>query len=256
MSGSAAKGNGRRVSKGCARLRADQVESANIVGYQTLAATGQYFSSGPTFITVGDANGEWKLGNISATGIDPSSDFIQFLNPSTAATELYATYVDLDTAGGDAEAVGWYNLDLDTKLDDQVFAAGTGFLSSFANPAFVTLTYVGEVLQEETTLDLSGQNYPFVANFTPVDLTLGDLAATGMNPDSDFVQFLSPSTAATGLYATYVDLDTAGGDTELVGWYNLDLDTPLNDTPFPAGTAFLGSLVSAGVTIKFPSPVQ
>jgi hypothetical protein len=176
------------------------------------------------------------------------------LSPSTAFTALSATYVDLDAAGGDPELVGWYNLDLDTKLDDQVFSAGTSFLCSFVSSG-VAFTYAGEVLQGSTTLDLSGQQYPFVANFTPVDLTLGDLSATGVDPLNDFVQFLSPSTAFTALSATYVDLDAAGGDPELVGWYNLDLDTSLNNTPLPAGAAFLGSFVSPSVTITFPNPV-
>jgi len=182
------------------------------------------------------------------------TDFIQFLSPDTAFTTLSAIYVDLAAAGGDAELVGWYGLDGETRLDDLEFAAGTSFLCSFQSTG-VTLTYSGEVLEGSTTLDLSGQSYPFVANFTPVDLTLGQLSAAGMNIETDFIQFLSPDTAFTSLSAIYVDLATAGGDAELVGWYGLDGETRLDSTPVPAGSAFLGSFQSPSVTITFPNPV-
>ncbi|MFA6632523.1 MAG: hypothetical protein WCU90_09505, partial [Kiritimatiellia bacterium] len=157
-----------------------QVESVNIVGYQTLTASGAYFSTGPTFISVGDANGEWRLGDVVASGMNIETDYIQFLNTDTAFTEISAMYVDLAAADGDPEMVGWYSLDGEQRLDNLVFSAGTSFLCSFASTG-VVLTYAGEVLQGTTTLDLSGQAYPFVANFTPVDLTLGQLTATGMN---------------------------------------------------------------------------
>jgi hypothetical protein len=111
------------------------------------------------------------------------------------------------------------------------------------------------VLQGSTTLDLSGQSYPFVANFTPVDLTLGQLTATGMNIETDYIQFLSPATAFTETYATYVDLEAAGGNVEDVGWYSLDFEQRLDNTPLLAGAAFLGSFVSPSVTITFPDPV-
>jgi hypothetical protein len=231
-----------------------QVESVNIVGYQTVIASGQYFSSGPTFISVGDANSEWRLGDIIAEGMDPSTDFIQFLSADTANTILSATYVDLTAAGGDPDLVGWWNLDIDTPLDDLVFSAGTSFLCNFGSTG-VKLTYAGEVLGGAKTLDLSGQQYPFVSNFTPIDLTLGDLTVEGMDPSTDFIQFLSDSTANTILSATYVDSIAAGGDPDLVGWWNLDIDTPLNDTPLPAGASFLGSFVSTGIKITFPDPL-
>jgi hypothetical protein len=232
-----------------------QVESVNIVGYQTLAVSGQYVSTGPTFISVGDTSSEWKLGDITATGMDPLGDFIQFLSPDTAGTVISATYVDLAAADGDADLVGWYDLDLENRLDDLVFPAGTCFLTSFLSSG-ITLVYAGEVLSGTTTLDLSGQSYPFVANFLPVDLTLGDLTAAGMDPLGDFIQFLSPTTAGTVISATYVDLAAADGDADLVGWYDLDLENRLDATPLPAGTGFLGSFLSTGVSITFPDPLS
>ena len=240
------------------------VESQNIVGYQNLTAPGKFYSSGNTFITVGATN-TWKLGEVSASGMDPFSDFIQFLSTSTANTTTSATYIDLATSlanAGDASLVGWWDTsDIGgTSLNNLTLAAGTGFLSNFSSSG-VALTYAGQVLQGSTTLDLSGLKFPMVANFTPVNLTLGDLSATGIDPFSDFIQFLSTSTANTTTSATYIDLATSianAGDASLVGWWDTsDIGgTSLNSYAFPAGSAFLGNFSSPSVHIVFPSPVN
>ena len=67
-------------------VSATGVESQNIVGYQTKTATGTFFSSGATFISVGSATKQWKLGDVKAVGMVPVSDIIQFLSPDTAET--------------------------------------------------------------------------------------------------------------------------------------------------------------------------
>ncbi len=241
----------------CAAVSAyAQVESANVVGYVKTAATGQYFSTGPTFITVGSITDEWKLGSMSATGMDPTTDLIQFLSPVDANTELMATYIDLATATsyGNVALVGWWNLDLDTSLNDLVFPTGTAFLCNFGSSG-VEFTCAGQVLTGAVTLDLSGLQYPFVANFLPKQITLGDVSATGMDPTTDLIQFLSPVDANTELMATYIDLATATsyGNVALVGWWNLDLDTSLDDTILLPGTSFLGNIGSSNVSLVFPS---
>jgi hypothetical protein len=237
-----------------------QVESVNIVGYQTLTASGRTFSTGPTFVTVGDINGEWTLGDITASGMDPMNDFIQFLDTTTASTYLYATYID-EAASianvGDTSMVGWWDLAFENSLDSQVFSAGVGFLSNFTSTG-ITFTYAGEVLTGPTTLDLSSQVTPMVSNFLPVDLILGDLTVSGMDPMNDFIQFLNTTTASTYLYATYID-EAASianiGDTSMVGWWDLSFENSLNSQQLPAGAAFLGNFTSTGVMINFPDPV-
>jgi len=246
------------VSLAATALIAD-VTSVNVVGYQNVTAGGQYFSSGATFISIGtSANAQWRLGDIKGVGMVPVDDNIQFLSADDANTELTATYVDAATAAAaeDPSLEGWWNMDIDTRLDDQVFVAGTGFLCSFSS-VDVVLTYAGEVLDGATTLDLSGMQYPMVANFLPMDITLGDLTGVGMVPVDDNIQFLGVDDANTELTATYVDAETAAAaeDPSLEGWWNMDIDTRLDDVAFPAGTAFLGSFASSDVQIIFPDPI-
>jgi len=225
------------------------------VGYQNVTAGGQYFSSGATFISIGtSANAQWRLGDIKGVGMVPVDDNIQFLSADDANTELTATYVDAAAAGEEPSLVGWWNMDGDTRLDDQVFAAGTGFLCRFASVG-VVLTYAGEVLGGSVTVDLSGMKYPMVANFLPVEITLGALTGVGMVPVDDNIQFLSVDNANTVLTATYVDAAAAGEEPSLVGWWNMDGDTRLDDVAFPAGTAFLGRFQSSNVQIIFPDPI-
>lgn len=244
-----------------------QVESVNIVGYQTKTASGAYFSSGSTFVSVGSTAGEWKLGDVTASGMDPFADFIQFLSPDTANTVLSATYIDVafdaENGDGDGALVGWWDFSDPggTSLSDEVLSAGTGFLCNFSSSG-VTLTYAGEVIQGATSLDLSGLQYPLIANPTPVDLVLGDITASGMDPFSDFIQFLSPTTANTVLSATYIDVafdaENGDGDGALVGWWDFSDPggTSLDDTELPAGAAFLGNFSSSAVVINFPAPIQ
>jgi len=232
------------------------------VGYQTVTASGQYFSSGATFVSVGDINGQWLLGDVTVTGMDPFSDFIQFLSTANASTILMATYVDEATSisvVGDTSMVGWWDpATFSISYDNEMMDAGTAFLCNFTSTG-VELLYSGEVLVGATTLDLSGVQYPFVANFTPNDLVLGDLTATGMDPFSDFVQFLSTANASTEVMATYVDEATSisvVGDTSMVGWWDpATFSISYNSQSLPAGSAFLCNFTSTGVMITFPDPV-
>lgn len=234
------------------------VDSANIVGYQTKAATGGFYSAGPTFISVGSATKEWKLSDVTMTGSVPGEDVIQFLDPTTLDTLLVATYVDAATAASWElpEMEGWWDFAMENKMDAQTFSAGTGFLCNFAS-AGVSLTYAGEVLQGQTTLDLSGQAFPMVANFTPVDLTLGSIVGAGMVPGEDVIQFLNPVTLETDVVATYVDAATAASWElpEMQGWWDFAMENSLNTQTVPAGTAFLGNFASTGVALTFPNPV-
>jgi hypothetical protein len=235
---------------------AQSVTSANVVGYVNKDAVGTFSSAGPMFVSVGATT--WRLGDVTTVGMDPTADIIQFLNTDTANTEITATYIDAATAAGlgDAGLQGWWDPSIENRLDDLEFAPGQGFLCNF-NSVGVSFTYAGEVLQGSTVLDLSGQTFPMVANFTPVDLTLGDLVAAGMDPTGDIIQFLSTATANTEITATYIDAATAAGlgDAGLQGWWDPSIENRLDSQALPMGTAFLGNFNSPSVTITFPNPM-
>lgn len=240
-----------------------QVVSDNIVGYITITnpATGSLYPSfGNCFITVGSAATQITLGEIVADGMEAGIDYLQFLSSTDLATTMTATYIDAATAVdlGDPELQGWWNLAIDTSLDDTVLVAGTGFIGNFSSGNAITLTLSGEVVQDAITLDLTGKAYPMLANTVPADLTLGDITADGMEAGIDYLQFLSPADLATTITATYIDAATADalGDPELQGWWNLAIDTSLDSTPLPAGVGFLGNISSGNaVTITFPNPL-
>lgn len=126
------------------------VESQNIVGYQTISASGTYPSYGSTFITVGDTNGTWTLADITADGMDPSTDTIQFLDPDDASVMLAATYVDAATAAlyGMPELQGWWDPnDLGgTSLDSTALPAGTAVLCSLGSGNPVTVVFPNPML--------------------------------------------------------------------------------------------------------------
>lgn len=238
-----------------------EVVSGNIVGYQTISASGTYPCYGATFISVGNTNGLWHLGDITADGMDPDSDFIQFLDPADLSLTVAATYCDaaLAAALGHPEWQGWVApSDVGgASLDDTAFAAGTGFLSNFGNP--ITVRFAGEVVQTAISLDLTGLVYPLVANPVPADLTLGDITADGMDPDSDFIQFLDPADLSLTTAATYCDaaLAAALGHPEWQGWVApSDVGgASMNATALPTGSAFLCNLSGSPVTMVFPSPM-
>jgi hypothetical protein len=245
-----------------AGMASAQVNSDNIVGYVTITnAPGDTYSSyGNCFITAGDNNTNATLACITAGGMTPGDDYIQFLNPADTSVDLIATYIDAAAAAGlgDAGLQGWWNLDIDTRLDGTSLPAGTGFLCNIASGNQVVFTFTGEVVEDIIELDLTGQTYPMVANTVPAELTLGDISANGMVPGDDYIQFLNPLDTSVDLIATYIDAAAAAGlgDAGLQGWWNLDIDTRLDSTILPAGWAFLCNLASGNpVMIAFPNPV-
>jgi hypothetical protein len=60
-----------------AGLVSAQVESANIVGYQTMTAGGQFYRQSDIYFR-GFLDGRWRLGDVTASGMNPDTDFIQF----------------------------------------------------------------------------------------------------------------------------------------------------------------------------------
>ena len=76
------------------------------------------------------------LGDITAEGMDPYSDTIQFLFPTDATSDVTATYLDASYGG----LKGWWDPGISTRLDNEPFPAGTAFLGNF-NSSTIKMTF-------------------------------------------------------------------------------------------------------------------
>ena len=263
-----------------AGIASAEVVSTNIVGYLKTKATGRYFTSGSTFINVGHAvdpinfPSVWRMGDIIPTGMNPLSDVVQFLNPTTINPDLLATYIDEDWALEFADDpddpadvafwVGWWKMPNWTeKLNDRTFPASQGFLCNVASSG-VSFTFFGEVLTEGVSINLQGEQYPLVANFQPVTNKLGKIVAKGVNPLSDVFQVLNSTTLNPDYLVTYIDEDWAldfaddPDDPEdvasWVGWWRMpNWSVKLNNYELIPGASLLGNLKSSNVVLQFPS---
>ena len=77
------------------------------------------------------------LGDVSAEGMDPGEDFVQFINPSNAKVSLAATYIPKSDPvfGGwwDKDALDNMDYDSENRLDGKLLPAGTVVLTYFAS---------------------------------------------------------------------------------------------------------------------------
>ena len=80
------------------------------------------------------------LADITATGMDITSDFIQILDPDTLDSDVEAVYLDKDTYG---DFAGWWDFNDvgGTLLDDTPVPAGQGFLGAFPSGNEITVTF-------------------------------------------------------------------------------------------------------------------
>ena len=171
---------------------------------------------------------------------------------------------------------GWYNsLDDETLVNDEEFSAGTAFLCNFAPSKEVQLTFAGQVLTGDVTIDseIKGIVYghPYVVNPFPVDITLGDIEMKTVDPATGMVQngggwndncslmIIDPSTSQVDMSKIFLywgDVEGASNDDR--GWYNsLDDETIVNETPVKAGEGFLCNFAtSLKPKLVFKNPVK
>ena len=120
-----------------------------------------------------------------------------------------------------------------------------------------------------------GARYPVLgASFLPVDgaetYKLGTFVPTGMDPDADFLQVISPDTLAISTTYTYIDKATAdaiaeeegeeaGAYDELIGWWDSGIgvgeaDAAAGDVIVHPGDGFVCAIDSFNeVTFSLPS---
>ena len=217
-----------------------------------------------------------KLGDI-----DASDDFyessIQFLTSGGATATIdhpqlgtvkatYKFWWAEDTVAG---VRGWYfedDGDAEYPQNDRVINAGEAFCVNLnPNETEATLNYAGEVDSEDNVLSFSHDQFSYVGNSSPVDITLGDIDASDDFYESS-IQFLTSGGATATIdhpqlgtvkatYKFWWAEDTVAG---VRGWYfedDGDAEYPQNDRVIKAGEAFCVNLNpnETGATITIPS---
>ena len=209
-----------------AGLAAFGIESANTVGYATQSAgANAYPTVGAMFVTPGETS--FKLSSITAHNAVYRLDVIQYLNPALAKIDpnkVYTWYED-DEAPEDN---GWYFYAPGTDNDeeyagDEEFPAGTAFLGNFDPANGVSLTYSGEVMTGDVTIDTQDGNgtylpYMFVVNPLPKRIQLSEITAINAVYRLDVIQTLNPAVAkidSSKVFTWYEDSEAPEDN----GWY-------------------------------------
>ena len=265
-----------------AAVGAFAVESANVVGYQNKELNEKANSFVvQTLLPCGVTKADVTLANFlpkdGAAGWDYYSDFLATLKTNGNLDKKYG-YLSPYWADKyyEAEDVGWYDYsvlaeDPDTieaeKKDSTKIPFGTGFLVS-SSAAGNTLTFSGEVLQDEIALPLNEKANTFVGNVTPVAVRLNQMTPTdgaaGWDYYSDFLATLKTN---GNLDKKYGYLSPYWADkyyeAEDVGWYDYSVLAEDPDTieaekvpdsvVINSGDAFLVSVSNGGVELLVPS---
>jgi hypothetical protein len=226
-----------------------QVESVNIVGYETKAlVAGKFNMLGGTFNGVGKAgyslNRDFKGENLTAGPDSLTSDTIAIYDATTSAYTTYYLY-----EGDGIYPAGWYNAGSDDLFEVDYpngLPAGTAFWY-VAKDTTVNAkgTFSGDVPMDASyTKDLVRGKFNMVASPYPVALNLNNAAQVTLTgatagPDSLTADTIAIYNATTSAYTTYYLYE--GDGVYPAGWYNAGSDDLFEvDYPsgLPAGTPF------------------
>ena len=249
------------------------VVSSSVVGYQNKGLKGgaAFNLTVATFQTVGKGKSAMTLGDIKPSADwAGGSDEILILSNNGAVKSRY-TYMNATDAAEWGFTEGWYLTDdyLDDTLDltelnknSTVLPMGNGVVALVGSSA-TTLTYAGEVVDEDQPLTLKGAAaFNVTGNISPTDITLGDIVPSAdWAGGSDEILFLADNGAVAARY-TYMNATDAAEWGFTPGWYLTDdyLDDTLdltelnkNSTALKAGDAFVALVDSAATTLTIPS---
>ena len=226
-----------------------QVESVNIVGYETKAlVAGKFNMLGGNFNSVGKAgyslNSDFKGANLTAGAGLATSDTILIHDAVTGGYTTYYLY-----EGDGTYPAGWYN-----AISDELFEtdypdglpAGTPFwYVAKSTTVSASGTFSGDVpLGASYTKALVRSKFNMVMSPYPVALNLNDAAQVALTGATAGAGLATSDTilvhdAVTGGYTTYYLYE--GDGTYPAGWYNAISDE-LFETDYPdglpAGTPF------------------
>jgi len=212
-----------------------QVESANVVGYQTLSVTNTYKDIVSSFVTVGGDQTSIKLRDIvPSAGFKNGVGTLTFF-ASSGVVDKTAMYVD---------GIGWLDVYENDPADynEIVIPAGKGFFA--ASSASYTLTLAGEVKFTQTPVPLG--TYTVVGNASPVPIKLGDIVpSSGFKNGVGTVTFFAPN-GTVSKTAMYVDG---------IGWLDVYENDPAdyNLIPLEACDGVFVSTGVAGQTLTLPA---
>ena len=221
-----------------------QVQSQNIVGYQTLTGNAGYTVVAPTFVSVGDTLGQLTYSQITGEFQDTDNIQIFDVDGNVAATAIWLTAAGLYGVPTD----GWYADDYSTAKGSDLIPAGAGFFVSMANGGNIVIA--GQVSQSAVVVPtVSG--YTVTGNCRPYDITYGNLDCVGLQ-DTDNIQIfdVDGNVSATAIWLTAAGLYGVPSD----GWYADDYSTSKALDVIPAGQGFFVSCADVG-TITIPAPV-
>ena len=199
-----------------------------------------------------------KLGDVKAVGLemDPDTDAIQLLDPDTTANKGAYTYVSKELAEDwglepAEDYVGWWDIKKyspgETSRDSVEVDVGRGFLLYNNKGHDIQFTCAGAVPIKTTSYTTSGKK-SLVATYIPTDMTLGDIVALNMDPDTDAIQVLDPNTTANVAAYTYVSQELAEDwglepAEDYIGWWDIKKygpgETSRNGVAVKAGATFL-----------------
>ena len=238
------------------------------------------------FVSVGGSGSTWKLGDMKMVinGKDGGAyrvNKIQFLDPATSKVDqdkIYTYYgVEDDAVTGDDD--GWYTVNGDKSKDDEysndvAFPAGTAFLCNFDTRYNASLTFAGQVLAGNVTIDTvvdsNAMPYMYIVNPIAANLTLADIKMVIDGKDGgayreNKIQFIDPATSKVDQDKIYTyfgveDEATAGDDD---GWYAYNPndeekdDVYSNDVVLPCGAGFLCNFDTRyAAKLVFTNPVK
>ena len=213
------------------------------------------------------------LGDIGASeGWISGGDEVKTLTANGAVDKAY-TYVSATDAAKWGCPAGWYlTADVQNDLIEDLtpycknsdsLPLGNGLLV-LVGSGTTTLTYAGEVVSGDTPISLKGNSaFNITGNVSPVDITLGDIAASeGWISGGDEVKTLTSNGAVDQAY-TYVSATDASKWGCPAGWYlTADVQNDLiedltpyckNSIPVSAGEAFIVLVGTGTTTITIPS---
>ena len=246
----------------CAAVGFADVESANVVGYESRDLTaGAKVISGANFVTVG--NDEMPLQSIKMNeDCDDSGAEIWWWNGSTYGAHAYWVTELYGDEDGEIELgyAGWGDFDYWMPIN-KTFAPGESFWIK-ANGLDATVTFAGEVAAcdaatEYYGIDLSAGNKVLMTNPFPVgSFTLQSIK---MNEDCDDsgaeIWWWNGSTYDAHAYWVTELYGDEDGEVELgyAGWGDFDYWMPITKT-FRAGEGFWVKANGLDATIKFQNP--